>query len=69
MDPDPIPDPTPLFKDFKETKKNFSPILFSYNLSTGTLSSVLKIKCYNFVLKSYFASIISEKERIRILAA
>ena len=36
MDPDPTPDPTPFFIDFKDAKKNF----LSYNLPTGTSSSV-----------------------------
>jgi hypothetical protein len=38
MDPDPTPDPTSLFRDFKDAKK------LNSNLPTGTLSSVLKIK-------------------------
>jgi hypothetical protein len=48
MDPDPVPDPgptpdpTPFFNDFKDTKKNVF-LFFSYNLPTGTSSSVLKI--------------------------
>ncbi len=53
MDPDPTPDPTALFWEFKDAKKMF-PIFFSYNLPTGTLSSVLKIKFFaklKFVLK------------------
>ncbi len=40
LDPDPTPDPTPFFSDFKDAKKKN---IFSYNLHTGTLSSVLKI--------------------------
>ncbi len=40
MDPDPTQDPTPFFSDFKdENKFTFS----SYNLPTGTISSLLKI--------------------------
>ncbi len=38
-DPDPTPDPTSFFSDFKGAKKMFSSF-FSY---TGTLSSVLEI--------------------------
>jgi hypothetical protein len=68
--PDPTPDPTPLFGEFKDAKKiSFFTIFFSYNLPpTGTLSSVLKMKFFAkiFLLKSFFASIISEKGRSRI---
>ncbi len=61
-DPDPTPDPTPFFSDFKDAKKIFFLQIFSFNLHiTGTL-------------KFYFASMISvqlsslrEKGRIRIL--
>jgi hypothetical protein len=57
-DPDPTPDLTPFFSDFKDAKKNF--ILFSLKLPTGTLSSFLKTEVViNFLLKFYFASIIS----------
>ncbi len=55
MDPDPTPDPTPFLCDFKNAKKNLF-IFFSYNLTGGTLTSVLKM---------YFCDKI-EKERIRI---
>ncbi len=48
MDPD--PDPTPFFSDFKDGKKNFISVFFSYNLTTATLSSDLK----NFVLPALF---------------
>ncbi len=74
-DSDPTPDPTPFFSDYKDAKKIFLFIFFSYNLPAGTLSSVLKIYFFakTFVLKFYFASIVSvrsttlwEKERIRI---
>jgi hypothetical protein len=57
MDPDPAPDPTPFFSDFKDAKKKFSRI-FSYCLPSGTLFSVLKIYffakilCYNFILQA-----------------
>jgi hypothetical protein len=44
-DPNPTPDPTSFFSDFKDTKKNIFHI-FSYNLPTGTLSSVLKIEFF-----------------------
>jgi hypothetical protein len=37
------PDPTPFFNDFKDAKKMCFFHIFSYNLPTGTLSSVLKI--------------------------
>jgi hypothetical protein len=40
-------DPTTFFSDFKDAKINF--LLFSYNLPTGTLSSVLKK--FNFLQK------------------
>ncbi len=46
MDPDPDPtlDPTSFFSDFKDAKKLISfSIFFSYNLTTDTFSSVLKI--------------------------
>ncbi len=43
MDPDQTPYPTPLFSDFKDVKKIFFLNIFSYNLPTGTSSSVLKI--------------------------
>jgi hypothetical protein len=58
MDLDPTLDPTPFFSDFKVAKKKF----LSYNLPTGTLSSVLKIKffdkimCLNFILQALFRS-------------
>ncbi len=38
------PDPTPFFSDFKYVKKKI--YIFSYNLPTGTPSSVLKIKFF-----------------------
>jgi hypothetical protein len=41
-DPDQTPDPTYFFNDFKVVKKICS-LFFSYNLPTGTSSSVLKI--------------------------
>jgi hypothetical protein len=47
MDPDQIP----FFSDFKNAKKKISHIFF-LQLTAGTLSSV-------FVLKFYFASIVS----------
>jgi hypothetical protein len=37
------PDPTPFFSDFKEAKKKFFLHIFSYNLPTGTLSSVFNL--------------------------
>jgi hypothetical protein len=42
MDPDPTPDPTPFFSDFKDAKKLifFFILSFSYNSPTGTLSLV-----------------------------
>jgi hypothetical protein len=45
-DPDPTPDPTYFFSDFKDEKKKKNSIFFSYNLPAcrpGTLTSVLKI--------------------------
>jgi hypothetical protein len=64
-DPDPTPDPTPFFSNFKDEPKIFSH-LFSYNFPTGTLSSVSLnfIFCQNFVLKFYFASIISVRSTL-----
>jgi hypothetical protein len=38
-DADPTPDQTPFFIDFKDAKKDFFHI-FSYNLPTGSSSSV-----------------------------
>ncbi len=59
LDPDPTPDPT------LRMQKKIS-LIFSYYLPTGTLSSVWKNLLFaNFVLKSCFASIISEKEGSR----
>jgi hypothetical protein len=44
MDPDPTPDRTPCFCDFKDAKSYLSfSYLFSYNLPAGTLSLDLKI--------------------------
>ena len=43
LDPDPTPDPTPFFSDFKDAKKNYFFHIFSYNITAVTLSSVLKI--------------------------
>jgi hypothetical protein len=60
-DPDPTLDLIPLFSDFKYAKKSFV-IFFSFNLSTGTLSSVLKfyflqkVLCLNFILQALFQS-------------
>jgi hypothetical protein len=44
MDPDPTPNPTTVFRDFKDAKKIPFFIFYSYNLPAGTLSLVLKIK-------------------------
>jgi hypothetical protein len=47
-DPDPTPDTTLFFCDFKDVKKKKFSHIFSYNLPAGTLSSVLcfaKILC------------------------
>jgi hypothetical protein len=41
--PGPTPDPTPFFIDFKDAKKLFVSIFFSFNFPTGTSSSVKKI--------------------------
>jgi hypothetical protein len=60
MDPDPTPDPTPFFSDFKDV--NFFHI-FSYYLPEGTSFSVLKIKFFakilrkNFILQALFQSV------------
>ncbi len=61
--PDPTPDPTPFFSDFKDAKKKlFFSHIFSYNLPAGTLSSVLKISffakilCTHFILQEIFQS-------------
>jgi hypothetical protein len=54
MDPDPTPDPTPFFSDFKDAKKIFFPIFFSYNLPTGTATSVLKFNLLKFCVKILF---------------
>jgi hypothetical protein len=58
-DPNPTPDTTPLFSDFKDAKKiYFFAHFFSYNLPAGTLSSVLKTQfLQKFMLKFYFARI------------
>jgi hypothetical protein len=58
MDPDPTPDPTPFFGDFKDATKNS--IFLSYNLPAGTLSSVLKIYflqkiCVKILFCNYFS--------------
>jgi hypothetical protein len=49
MDLDPTPDQTPFFFDFKDAKKDLSPI-FSYDLHTGTSSSFQKIKFFAKIL-------------------
>ncbi len=41
------PDPNPFFSDVKDEKKI---VFFSYNLPTGTLSAVLKIKFFAKIL-------------------
>ncbi len=51
MDPDPTPDPTPFFSEFKDAKRYMFFIVFSYNLPTGTLSSDLKILKIDFFAK------------------
>ncbi len=54
--PDPTPDLTPFFSDFKE--KHFSSYFFSYNLPAGTLSSVYCFKdivCQILFCKRYFS--------------
>jgi hypothetical protein len=60
MDPD--PDPTPFFNDFKVAEKIVFFIVFSFNLPSGILSSVLKIKFFakkfcdtNLFCKHYFS--------------
>ncbi len=54
IDPDPTPDPTPFFSDFKDVKNLFFFIFFSYNLPTCTSSSVFKL---NLLGKNLFACI------------
>jgi hypothetical protein len=60
MDPDPTPDPTPFFIDFKDAKKIFCLIFF---LITCPQAHHLQSKKFNFWLKNffkfYFAGIIS----------
>jgi hypothetical protein len=41
-DQDPTPDPTSFFGDFKDSKKMIFFKVFSYNLPSAILSSVLK---------------------------
>ncbi len=68
MDPDPTPDPTPFFSDFKDAKKEKKiPYFFlmTYPQAHYLLSKKFNF-CQNFVSKSYFASIISEKGIMRI---
>jgi hypothetical protein len=49
MDPDPTPDPTPFFIDFKDAKKIY--LAFSFHiLFLITSSSVLKIKVFAKIL-------------------
>jgi hypothetical protein len=48
MDPDPTPDPTPFFTDYKDTKKKIFFIFCSYNLPTG---KHLQSKKLNLLLK------------------
>ncbi len=69
-DPDPVPtpDPSPFFIDFKIAKIKYNFHIFSYNLPTGTATSVK-----DFVLKLYFAGTISVRsthlwEKGRILS-
>ncbi len=45
VDPDPTPDLTPFFSDFKDAKNYFFKF-FSFNLPAGTLSPVLKVKFF-----------------------
>ncbi len=59
MDPDPTLDPTSFFSDFTAAKKLFLFHIFSFNLPTGILSSVLKffffllkMLCKNFILQA-----------------
>jgi hypothetical protein len=56
MDPDPTPDPTPFFIDFKDAKKK--DIFFIFFLITCPQAHHLQSKKFN-VLKYHFASIIS----------
>jgi hypothetical protein len=54
QDPDPTSDSTPFFYDFKDAKKLFVLFLITYPHGLNNV-----IFCQNFVLKFYFASIIS----------
>jgi hypothetical protein len=57
MNPDPTPDPTPFFGDFKDAKNSFH--IFSYNLKAHYLQSEKFIFWLKFCVKFYFASVIS----------
>jgi hypothetical protein len=65
------PDPTPFLGDFKDAKKLIFFHIFSENVPTGTLSSVVKINffarifCKNFILQAFLTPL-REKGRIRI---
>jgi hypothetical protein len=50
MDPDPTSDPTPFFSGFKDAKQLIFSYFFSYNLTAGTLSSVLEILFFAKIL-------------------
>jgi len=49
MNPDPTPDPTLFSSDFKGWKKSYFSSYF-FHITSGTLSSVLKIKFFAKIL-------------------
>jgi hypothetical protein len=61
MDLDLTLDPTSFFSDFMDAKKNsFFPYFFLINNHRHIIFSLKNFTiCYNFALKSYFASIVS----------
>jgi hypothetical protein len=60
MDPDPTPDPTPSFIDFKDAKKIFFTCIFFLELANRQIIFSLKKKFAKIiVLKCYSAGIIS----------
>jgi hypothetical protein len=62
MDPDPTPDPTPFFIDFKDAKNIF--FLHIFFLITCPQAHHIQSKKINFVLKFYFLGIISVRSNI-----
>ncbi len=62
-DPDPTQDPTPFFSDFKDAKKIFI-FFLSYLQAHYLPSQRFNFLLKYFVLKSYFASIISVRSHL-----